>query len=160
MTADQLSSLHDIFLQVLDDDFKTVETTYVLQFIWRDLSSEFDVIGPYFTAGRSLETKFLMACLFDTMFVFETYGFSILGLVCDGAAANLALLKHLCGTSGQFGTDHSSVGYVPSSFLNPFSGQVAYFVICPSHQVSAWAMQTGFQILTNCILIIYILYFS
>jgi hypothetical protein len=136
MTTDHLRSLHDVF-RGLDDDFRTKKTTYVLQFMWRDLMSSFDTIGPYFTAEGSIETKFLVSCLFESMFVFETYGFRVYGLVCDGASCNLSLLKHLCGTSGQYGTDEDEgVTNVPSSFLNPYSGHSVHLIICPSHQVS------------------------
>ena len=136
MTPDHLCSLHDIF-RSLDDDFRTKKTTYVLQFMWRDMSSHFDAIGPYFTAERSLETKFLVSCLFESMFVFETYGFQVCGLVCDGASCNLSLFKHLCNTSGLYGTDEDGgVIDVPSKFVNPYTGNTVHLIICPSHQVS------------------------
>ena len=120
MTADRLRSLHDIF-HGLDDDFRTKKTTYVLQFMWRDLSSSFDATGPYFTAERSVETKFLVSCLFESMFVLEIYGFQVYGLVCDGASCSLSLLKHLCGTSWQYGTDEDEgvTIYRSFQFLEP-----------------------------------------
>ena len=101
------------------------------------MSSSFDAIEPYFTAERSVETKFLVSCLFESMFVLETYGFQVYGLVYDGVSCNLSLLKHLCGTSGQYGTDEDEgVTIVPSSFSNPYSGNSVHLIICPSHQVS------------------------
>ncbi len=139
MSADQLPSLHDIF-KVLDNGFRTQQTSYVLQFIWRDLSSDFDVIGPYFTCDQGLEAKFLEACVFDTMYAFSAYGFAVLGLVCDGASCNLSFLKRLCGVSGQYGTNLQAVGgvgEVPCHFTNPFTGREVYLIICPSHQVMA-----------------------
>lgn len=87
--------------ELLDADFHTHQTTYVLQFMWRDITSDFEVIGPYFTSEKSLEMKFLAACLFEAMYVFETYNFHILGLICDGSSCNLALLKRFCDTSGR-----------------------------------------------------------
>lgn len=134
MTVDQLASLHDIY-QSVDAGFRTQKTSYVLQFLWRDLSAPFDVIGPYFTSEKSLETKFLMTCLFESMFVFETYGFSISAIVCDGASCNLALLKRMCGTSGKFSSTSGSTGDVPCSFTNPYSGLTTYLIVCPTHQV-------------------------
>ena len=104
--------------------------------MWRDMSSHFDAIGPYFTAERSLETKFLVSCLFESMFVFETYGFQVRGLVCDGASCNLSLFKHLCNISGLYGTDEDGVMYVPSKFVNPYTGNNVHLIVCPSHQVS------------------------
>lgn len=101
MSTDQLCTLHDIY-RMLDDTARTKQTTYVLQFMWRDVSSEFDIIGPYFTSADGLETKFLCACLMETMQVFEAYGFRISAIVCDGASCNLSLLKSLCEASGMF----------------------------------------------------------
>ena len=76
--------------------------------MWRDITSDFDVIGPYFTCEKSLEMKFLAACLFKAMYVFETYNSHILGLICDGASCNLAMLKRLCDRSGRYGSDMNS----------------------------------------------------
>lgn len=146
MSADQLPSLHDVF-KVLDNGFRTQQTSYILQFLGRDLSSEFDVIGPYFTCEQRLEAKFLEACVFDTMYGFAAYGFGVLGLVCDGASCNLACLKRLCGVSGQYGTDLQAtggVGEVACHFTNPFTGREVYLIICPSHQVSAPHFNLGY----------------
>lgn len=94
--------------ELLDADFHTHQTTYVLQFMWRDITSDFEVIGPYFTCEKSLEMKFLAACLFEAMYVFETYNFHIVGLICDGASCNLGLLKRFCDRSGRYGSDINS----------------------------------------------------
>ena len=137
ISPDELRSLHDVY-ELLDADFRTHQTTYVLQFMWRDITSDFNVIGPYFTCEKSLEMKFLTACLFEAMYVFETYDFHILGHICDGASCNLALLKCLCDRSGRYGSDINSeggVGHVPASFINPYSGRMTFLIICPSHQV-------------------------
>ena len=66
MTSDQLSTLHDVFRE-LDDGFRTNNTLYVLQFVWGDLSSNYDIIGPHFTTEISLEMKFLASCLLESM---------------------------------------------------------------------------------------------
>ena len=58
------------------------------------------------------------------------------GLVCDRASCNLSLLKHLCGTAGQYGIgEDKEVTNIPCSFLNPCSGHSVHLIICPSHQV-------------------------
>ena len=103
ISPDELCSLHDVY-ELLDADFGTHQTTYVVQFMWRDITSDFDVIGPYFTCEESLEMKFQAACLFEAMYVFEAYYFNLRGLICDGASCNLALLKHLCDRSGRYGS--------------------------------------------------------
>ena len=107
ISPDELRSLHDVY-ELLDADFGTHQTTYVVQFMWRDITSDFDVIGPYFTCENSLEMNFLAACLFEAMYVFETYTYHILGLICDGASCNLAMLKRLCDRSGRYGSDMNS----------------------------------------------------
>ncbi|XP_044171448.1 uncharacterized protein LOC114975022 isoform X1 [Acropora millepora] len=47
LTPDDMVSLHDIY-EELNANQKKMRASYVFQFLWRDLSSEFDVIGPYF----------------------------------------------------------------------------------------------------------------
>jgi len=92
---------------------------------------------PYFTCEKSLEMKFLAACLFEAMYVFETYNFHILGLTCDGPAAIL-LLKRFCDRSGRYGFDTNSeggVGHGPASFVNPYSGRITFLIICANLDV-------------------------
>ena len=148
MTSDQLSSLHDVFREV-GEGFRTNNTSYVLQFMWRDLSSKFDVIGPHFTAEKSLETKFLASCVLESLYVFEIYGFHVSALVCDGASSNLALLKQLC-VRGMYRTpaneEDGGVGQVPSSFRNPYSSGKVYVIVCPSHQVHMYTCSCTYTI--------------
>ena len=47
MSERDQASLLDIY-QVLEDDKRTKMTNYILQFLWRDLTSGFDIVGPYF----------------------------------------------------------------------------------------------------------------
>ena len=51
MSPDELPSLHDIFSSIEKDD--EMKTSYVLQFIWRDLTSSYSIIGPYFNCAKS-----------------------------------------------------------------------------------------------------------
>ena len=124
MSMDNLPSLHDIF-RLLAEDHRTHQATYVLQFMWRDVTSDFDVIGPYFTAATPFETKFLLSCLFEAMFVFETYGFEVVALICDGASCNLSLLKQLCGTTGKYGSlaGDGDVKDIPSCLQELYIGR-------------------------------------
>ena len=43
MTHKELSSLADIY-QTVNDDYAQ-QTSYILQFLWRDLTSDFNIIG-------------------------------------------------------------------------------------------------------------------
>ena len=67
MTSDGFSSLHDIY-EDLDQEQRCQNTMYVVQFMWRDLSSDFDVIRPYFNITSNMEAKYLHslvnACLY------------------------------------------------------------------------------------------------
>ena len=46
MNHTEQSSLADVY-QLLDGN-AAQQTSYILQFLWRDLTSSFDIIGPYF----------------------------------------------------------------------------------------------------------------
>ena len=57
MNAEEQCSLADVY-QLFDDAVK--QTLYILQFLWRDLTSKYDIVGPYFTWKASI---FLLVCL-------------------------------------------------------------------------------------------------
>ena len=75
------------------------EESYALQFLWIDLSSDFDVIGPYFTCLATMEMRFLHSIVTRTMLAFTRFGFGVRAVLCNGCSSNLALLKLLCGHS-------------------------------------------------------------
>ena len=85
LTADDMVSLHDVY----------EELKAPMQFLWCDLTSDFDVIGPYYSSGKGLECKFIMSCLMTTIQAFHIYGFNTSAVVCDGASANLKAIKYL-----------------------------------------------------------------
>ena len=127
MSSDDYASLHDVY-ESLDTDEKCQKTSYIIQFLWRDLSSEFDVIGPYFTVSSTMESKFLHSMVTRTMLAFVQHGFSVRALLCDGASSNLSLLKLMCGV------DDESAPIEPW-FQSPFDGKRVCVIVCPSHQV-------------------------
>lgn len=96
MSPDELPCLHDVFMSI-GEDFDQQKTSYILQFLSRDLTSKFDVIGPYFTCAGSWDQVFLLECIMRTIQAFTLYKFRIQVIVCDGASSNLALIKLLCG---------------------------------------------------------------
>ena len=49
MTHDELASLCDVYT-TLKPDYRKERTNIVLQTLWRDLTSDFDVIGPHYTS--------------------------------------------------------------------------------------------------------------
>ena len=129
MEPSDLPSLQDVYIS-LDDAQKVQETRYILQFVWRDLTGSFDVVGPYYTSADGFNAKFTLACLFDAMLLFETYNFHVGAIVGDGASWNQALFKKLSGHNGKFGAEA-----VSASFTNPFTGWRTWCIVCPSHEV-------------------------
>ena len=106
MTQSDLISLSDVYEELCEEKLK--KTTYIIfQFLWRDVSSKFDLIGPYFTSESGLDARFTTACLFEVLRALECVGFNVIGLVCDGASSNLTVLKKLYGAEGQFDLDLS-----------------------------------------------------
>lgn len=65
--------------------------------------SSFDIVGPYFTCCGSLASKFILACILETLWLFQMYGFKTSVLVYDGDAANLTTIKATMGVHGVFG---------------------------------------------------------
>lgn len=88
MTHDDMANLLDIY-QTLDADVATQNTTYILQFLWRDLTSSFDLVGPYYTSSGAFESKFIVGVVLETVKLYYLYGFNTSLLVCDGASPNL-----------------------------------------------------------------------
>ena len=97
MTSDDFSSLHDIY-EDLDREEQCQKTTYVVQFLWRDLSSDFDVIGPYFNIPSTMEAKYLHFLVTRTILAFTHLGFGVKTLLSDGASSNLTNETYFVGT--------------------------------------------------------------
>ena len=49
MTPEELSTLQDLYAEL--DDTSLSKTTYVLQTLWRDHSTDHDIVGPYYTSA-------------------------------------------------------------------------------------------------------------
>ena len=47
MNVDDMSALHDAY-QLVNEESAREHTSYILQFLWRDLTSSFDVVGPFY----------------------------------------------------------------------------------------------------------------
>ena len=77
MSSDELQSLHDVYEGIDDEESCQTTTYYVLQFLWRDLTSNLDAIGPYFTLKSTVEAQFLYSIVTKTMLAYHTYGFSV-----------------------------------------------------------------------------------
>ena len=102
MTNKDLSSLTDVYCTYLEQPDSPNQTSYILQFLWRDLTSNYDIVGPYFTCSESVDGKFIYACLFETLRLFQTHGLKTSLLVCDGCPANLSTIKLSHGYCGAY----------------------------------------------------------
>ena len=98
MSPDDMSSLHNTY-QLVDE---TSASKHILQFLRRDLTSSFDLVGP---CNSQLESKFIVSCVLKSLWAFHLYGFC---LVCDGASANISALKSTCDISGAYGVESTS----------------------------------------------------
>jgi hypothetical protein len=145
MSDEEAPHLHDIFRGVSANGTESQPAQYVVQFLWRDLTSHFDVIGPYYTSANALDHNFMMGCVLEAMAAFHSYGFKVSALICDGAPENLKVIKQTMEHSGVFGYQTTNLGLdftINPSFLSPFApGTRVYWVICPSHQLKNMVAQ-------------------
>ena len=56
-----------------------------------------DIVGPHYTSNGSVDHKFLLPTLMDAIFKFHKCGFEVCVVVCDGASANMTMVKELTG---------------------------------------------------------------
>ena len=77
MSTEDQASLHDVY-QLFDKDKAVEQTAYVMQFLWRDLTSSYDIVGPYFTSSETFSAKTIHACVFETIQLFQV----ITGYIC------------------------------------------------------------------------------
>jgi len=133
MNPKDMASLNDIY-KILKDP-ETNQTSYILQFLWRDLTSCYDIVGTYFTSASTVESKFVSACVFETIKLFQHHGLKTSLLVCDGGSANIATIKASHGCSGAYSLKEDQSDIEPW-MINPFNPpNKLYWLICPSQQV-------------------------
>ena len=70
MTKEVQAFLHDVF-QSFDKNHCTKQTSYILQFLWRDLTSSFDIVGPYDISEETMLAKVICPCIFETIKLFQ-----------------------------------------------------------------------------------------
>ena len=96
ISQEDYCQITDIFSESVDNN-EPKPAQYIVQFLWRYISTDFDIIGPYYSSSQHITQQFLMNCLMDTMRVFQAHDFSVTCLVCGGAASNLSLIKTTLG---------------------------------------------------------------
>ena len=136
MLAREMSTLCDLYTN-LEKRETPANTDYVKQTLWRDMTSDCDIVGPYYTSSGPFKAKTMLPCVLDALRKFHCHGFDVCALVCDGASSNLTMIKTLLGKKGHFAVqkDLPDPHEVQAHFKNPFSGGKIHIMICPSHQV-------------------------
>ena len=138
MTNKDLMSLTDVY-QLLQAPKVVAQTSYILQFLWRDLTSTYDIVGPYFTCADSVDSKFVLTCVLETIKLFQHHGLKTSLLVCDGCAANLTTIKATQGQHGAYSLQADSIDKfeIEPWFINLFSlPDLSFWLVCPTYQVN------------------------
>ena len=132
--------MNDIYTLLKSSD-TCKQASYILQFLWRDLTSEFDIIGPYFTSTNSVDGKFVSACVLTTVKLFQLHNLKTSILICDGRSSNVAAVKASHGFHGAYSVKSSKDSEIDKYsvepwMFNPFNPpHKIFWLICPSHQV-------------------------
>ena len=75
MTSEEMATLNDLY-EVLESDPEAEKADYVLQTLWQDLSSDCDIVGPYYTGSGPFKAKASLLVLW------KHYGsFKLMGLM-------------------------------------------------------------------------------
>ena len=79
MNPEEMATLHDVYRTYSDAD-RGKETTYIMQFLWQDLTSPYDIVGPYYTSSESLKGKAVLPCVLEIIInkLFHLYGFRVI----------------------------------------------------------------------------------
>ena len=105
-------------MQDIKDDATTKQTSCILQFLWRDLTSSFDIVAPYYTSSKTVESKFIYSCVIETLKLFHLHALKTSLLVCDGAASNLTMMKATSGCFGPYSINKGKLElYVRTTYL-------------------------------------------
>ena len=137
MTPKDQASLNDVY-KLLKDQDDSKQTSYILQFLWRDLTSEYDIVGPYFTSSSTVDAKFVMSCVLETIKLFQFHGLKTSLVVCDGVSSNISAIKASHGFYGAYSINEQleDIYKIEPWMINPFNPpQKLFWLICPSHQV-------------------------
>ena len=103
MSHDELTSLCDVY-KTLSPDYRQRQKSYFLQTLWRDFTSDFDVIGPHYSSDGPFSHDALCRIVIDAIQQFHLCGFQTVAVVADGAPSNLKMIKELSGArNGAYG---------------------------------------------------------
>ena len=111
MTKDDMASLSDIFRFANTEEF-IPKTDYILQTLWRDHSSNCDIIGPYYTSNGTMTSSFTFACITDAMRKFHAYGIKVY-LSCFECSSHTHTHTHMCVRANTHAHTHKRT-YTPT----------------------------------------------
>ena len=137
MTSTDLTSLNDICL-LLQKSEGSKQTSYVCVMVFvENLTSSFDIVGPCFTCPSTVDSKFVLACVLETVKLFQSHSLKTRVLICDGGSSNVATIKAFHDHHVAYSvTDGKDKFAVKPWMINPFnSPHCIYWLVCPSHQV-------------------------
>ena len=102
MSHEELTSLCDVY-KTLSPDYRR-QTSYFLQTLWRDFTSDFDVISPHYSSDSPFSHDALCRIVIDAIQQFHLSGFKTVAVVADGAPSNLKMIKEMSGArNGAYG---------------------------------------------------------
>ena len=93
MAPDGLPVSHDVFTSAIQSECQ--KASYIVQFLWRNLTSGYKLIGPCFPISSSVDSNIPQEFFLLSLKVLSNYGFIISIVLCGGASSNLTLLKLL-----------------------------------------------------------------
>lgn len=117
-SEDELKVLHDVYSTAVQPGSQ--KASFIVQFLWRDFTSGFDLIGPYFPVDSSMSSSVLEELIMLCLKALSSYGFKVSILLCDEASSNLTVLKLLSGNpKAQFpvNSDAETEGKIPCGCL-------------------------------------------
>jgi hypothetical protein len=107
----------------------TQGVAYILQYVWRDLSCKFDLIGPYFISDRAFSEAELMQHQQAVETFLHQWGFTVRAAMMDGTSTNLAVFRALCTK----GANKPTPRWYKTPYYESKYGHKIYVMIDPTH---------------------------
>ena len=70
MNAEDKASLHDEY-ELFHKDKPVEQTACIMQFLWWDFTSCYDIVGPYYTSLDDFTAKVIHTCALETIHLFQ-----------------------------------------------------------------------------------------
>ncbi len=136
MTPEEIATLKDLY-EALEPDPEAEKADYVMQTLCRDLSSNCNFVGPYYTSSGLFKAKAMLACVMEAQ---RKFSCSWVRRLCSDPQRCLIQLDDAEDSARKERTiyhsdEHSDHHEIPISFTSCFTGEKVHIIICPSHQV-------------------------